>query len=124
VRALRIEPGHVRVRLKVVAQQATRRLKVAVQLHASPQIHDRVRFEVRDQNEWLAEIEVAGDRSRVEALAPEDVLAFVSVSSAEALPTPEFRPFDVTIVLPEGVRLVSPPPTVHMRIRPREVVGP
>lgn len=119
--ALRVQPPAVDISLRVVGQRTTRRLApIAVQLLTSPVFWEHYALERRDPNEWLIEIEVAGDRNVVEALKPQDVRAYVRMAGEEPLSSMEFRPLEVVVELPPGVTLVGAAPTVHARLTARE----
>ena len=119
---LSLRPASVNVTLRVVAQQVTRTLeqKIPVQLLVSPQVAERINPVRRDVNEWLIEIEVTGDQALVDALDPTDVLAYVEIGAIDAVPSDQFRPYEVQVRLPEGLRLSSAPATVYLRPAPRE----
>lgn len=122
---LRIDPATVDVQLRVVAQRERQRLQgIAVLLAASPQLWRRYTVEIADANEWLLELEVEGERSVVTQLRPQDVRAWVALTSEQGLAGAGFRPVEVTVLLPEGVALVSPAPSVQLRLIPRESPAP
>lgn len=122
---LRLSPEFADVTLQVVAQQVRRRLeeRIAVQVLASPQFLQRFELEQRDANEWLIELEVEGDQARVAALQPKDTRAFV-MFTLDQTPGADFRSAPVTVVLPQGVNLVGPPPEVQYRLLVRESATP
>ena len=118
---LRVEPRAVDIRLRIVAERVQRRLEnVRVRLAASPQVFQRYEIEVADANEWLLALDVVGDESVVNALRPQDVNAFVSLTSDQAVPSVDFRSLEVVVDLPEGVMLVRASPQVQLRLVARE----
>ena len=119
VTALRLEPDGVNVSLRVVGQREKRRLAgLSVQVLASPELLKRYSVVQVDGNEWLIDIEVEGEKARVEGLRPQDVSAFLRVTSDQAAKGASTE--NVTLVLPEGVSLVGRPPQVQFRLAPRE----
>jgi len=122
---LRVEPRAVDIRLRIVAERVQRRLEnVRVRLAASPQVFQRYEIEVADANEWLLALDVVGDESVVNALRPQDVNAFVSLTSDQAVPSVDFRSLEVVVELPEGVTLVRASPQVQLRLVAREGATP
>lgn len=122
-RATRIDPPSVRVSARVVGETARRRIPgIAVQVLASVPFLQKYEVTVADPGEWLLEVEVEGDRNLVERLRPQDVSAYLPLSSE--LPTSDFRTADVTVVLPPGVQLVGRPRQIQYRLNPRETVNP
>jgi hypothetical protein len=118
---LRIEPRAVDIRLRIVAERVQRRLEnISVRVAASPQILQRYEIEIDDANEWLLELDVEGDEGVVNALRPQDVQAFVPLTSDQAVPSEEFRSMEVVVQLPPGVALVRASPQVRLRLVPRE----
>lgn len=125
VQVIEFQPPRVDVTLQVVAQQIPKRLKqIPVAIKQSPLLKKNVEAELRDENEWLIEIEVIGDKRIIDSLTAENVDAFVEITHEQAVPSTEYRPFDVTIVLPAGVKLNSPTPTVHLRFVQGSGTGP
>lgn len=123
VTALRLEPDGVNVSLRVVGQREKRRLAgLSVQVLASPELLKRYSVVQVDGNEWLIDIEVEGEKARVESLRPQDVSAFLRVTSDQAAKGTSTE--NVTLVLPEGVALVGRPPQVQFRLAPREDAKP
>ncbi len=121
LRAERVEPRTARVTLQVLTSKQTRRFeRVDVRLSTQPEILQRYSFEARDPNEWIVSLEVEGERGLVERLRPTDLLAQVDVRPPQLAGGAEFRPFDVEVRLPAGVTLVGRPPTVYLRIAPRQ----
>lgn len=117
---LRVVPSAVDVRLRIVAERASRRLEgVRVFLAVSPLVWQRYEIELADPNEWLLELEVEGDRAVVDTLRAEDVHALVTLSSDEAVPGTEFRRAAVELKLPPGVTLKGPPREVRFRLTAR-----
>lgn len=120
VRPVRIEPAEVDVSLRVVERLVRRPLSgVVVQFLASPTVWQRYDIVLADVNELRLDIEVEGDRAAVEALRPQDIRAFLPVSSDLVAPAPEFRSVEVVVPLPAGVTLVGPPRTVQLRLQER-----
>lgn len=119
---LRLEPGEVSVTLRVVAQHVRRTIRgLAVTLAVTPEFLERYMVRAKDANEWLIEVEVVGDKARVESLRPSDLKAFLTVTSERAArSTGAVESEAVEIVLPEGVRLAGRPPLVQFTISPRE----
>jgi diadenylate cyclase len=125
VELLRVDPRAVDIRLRIVAERVQRRLEnVPVYLAVSPQVWQRYDIEVRDANEWLLALEVEGDEAVVNALRVQDVHAFVSLSSDQAVSSEEFRSMEVAVELPEGITLMRPSPQVRFRLVPREGTTP
>jgi diadenylate cyclase len=121
VELLRVEPRAVDIRLRIVAERVQRRLEnVRVLLAASPQVFQRYQIEVADANEWLLSLDVEGDESVVNALRPQDVNAFVSLTSDQAVPSVDFHSMVVVVELPEGVKALGPKPQVQLRLVARE----
>jgi len=120
--ALRLEPAEVSVTLRVVGQHIQRTIKgLAVTLAVTPEFLERYTVRAVDANEWLIEVEVVGERGRVESLRPRDIKAFLTVTSeraARSVGTVESE--TVEVVLPEGIRLAGRPPLVQFTIAPRE----
>ncbi len=115
------KPSTVDVTLRIVGQRVTRRIGgVNARLFVPPAILERYRPEVRDDNEFLLELAVEGDKRTVEALEPMSIRAIVAVDSTL---TTEFRPVEVQVILPPGVTLVGPPPAVQVRLVAREGAG-
>ncbi len=123
---LRVEPRAVNVNLRIVAKLKTTVLewKVPVRLEVSPEIWQRYEIEKADDGEWLLELEVEGDETAVNALRPQDVRAFVPMTSDQAVPSDEFRSMEVVVKLPEEVTLVRAPPQVRLRLVAREGLAP
>ncbi|MFQ5807727.1 MAG: hypothetical protein ACE5I3_14875, partial [Phycisphaerae bacterium] len=118
---LRVEPAEVDIRLRVEGETGSRQLKgVRVQLAVSPQVWQRYDIDYADANEWLLELEVAGDETVVDTLRPQDVDALVVLTSDQAVPSTEYRSMEVLVELPEGVTLVGPSRLVQFRLIPRE----
>lgn len=119
---LRLEPGRISVTLRVVGQHVQRTIKgLAVTLAVTPEFLERYTVRAVDANEWLIEVEVVGDRVRIESLRPGDIKAFLTVTSERAgRSTGAVESEAVEVALPEGVRLASRPPLVQFTISPRE----
>ncbi len=120
---LALEPREVRVALAIVDQRVTRKVPgVGVRVLAGPALTQRHLFEPRDRNEWLIELELAGEPARLDALRPADVLAYVAVSSDDVRPSTDerFIERDVLVVVPEGITVASPPRRVGLRLVERE----
>ena len=125
IELLGVEPRAVDIRLRIVAKRMQRRLEnIRVRLAASPQIWQRYEIEVADANEWLLALDVEGDEAVVNALRVQDMHAFVSLTSDQAVPSEEFRSMEVVVELPEGVTLVRASPQVRFRLVAREGVTP
>ncbi|MBU0637419.1 MAG: diadenylate cyclase [Planctomycetes bacterium] len=125
VEALRVEPATTNVALRVVGQQVRRRVpSVAVRYSISPQLVSRYGIELRDPNEMLIEVEVEGDKALVDALQAQDLRAFVRIDSSLEPPSLEFRPIPITLLPPEGIAVVSPLPSVHLRLVDHQVGTP
>ncbi|QOJ14499.1 MAG: DNA integrity scanning protein DisA nucleotide-binding domain protein [Planctomycetia bacterium] len=117
---LRVEPPDVAVTLRVVEQLTRRAVAgIPVQLSVSPQVWRRYDVVLSDPNELLIDLDVEGDKALIEALRPQDVRAWVSVTGAMAAGGPEFRTVDVIVQPPTGVTVVGPPPTVRLRLEER-----
>jgi diadenylate cyclase len=122
---LRVEPQVVDVSLRVVSERVRRSLeRIPVRLEVNPQLLERYRVERADANEWLLKLDVEGDQTVVAALRPQQVRAFVPLTSDEVLPAGQFRSVEVVIDLPEGVTLIGPPRLVQVRLVPREGTAP
>ncbi len=123
---LRVEPRAVDVHLSIVAElkKTVLEWKVPVRLKVSPEIWQRYDLEEADDGEWLLELEVEGDETAVNALRPQDVRAFVEITSDQAVPSDEFRSMEVVVQLPEGVTLVRAPPQVRLRLVASEGLAP
>ncbi len=123
--AKRIEPSAVDVSVRAEGRQATRRIEgVPVALEGSPQIWQLYTAEFQDQNEWLIQLEVAGEPLAVEKVRPQDVRAFVRATAEDAVSNDDFRTAEVTVILPPGIALNGPPPIVHFRLAARNGGGP
>lgn len=122
---LDVEPPTVAITVRVVSETSRVRLEqVAVSYLLSPQVAERTSIERQDVNEWLVELEVEGDRAVVGALDASDVRAYVRIGSEQAVISPDYRSFEVEVELPSGVKLVGPPPTVHLRFQSKNGVTP
>ncbi len=122
---LEVDPRMVDLAVRIVAEQAQRRLEqIPVELRVSPQVLDRVTIERQDKLEWLLAVEVEGDRRTIAELDPARIRGVVRLEISEVIPGSEFRTYEVDLPLPEGVRLVGPPPTVQLRFKAREGTGP
>lgn len=123
--ARRIEPPAVNVSLRIEGRQVTRRIEgVPVVLEGSPQLWQHFAADIRDQNEWLIQIEVVGEPYAVEKLRPADVRAFVRATPEDAATDGEFRTAEVVVLLPPGLTLAGPPPVVQYRLVQREGTRP
>ncbi|MGD8451843.1 MAG: diadenylate cyclase [Phycisphaerae bacterium] len=112
------QPRQVDLSLHIVGQRATRRLsRVPVEYSAIPEMLDGYQVVRADPQEWLIEIEVAGDESVVNALQPRDVRAYVTITSDLLTPNPVLRrvQFDV----PDGVTVLGER-SVQLHLVPRE----
>lgn len=115
-----ISPEAATVSLRVVAENTRSRLEaVPVQVLASPQFSEAFVIEVRDAGEWLVDLELEGERGRIQALRPQDVQAYVAFSTSQT-PSTEFRSAEVRVLAPAGIVLVGPPPIVQYRLSLRE----
>lgn len=125
IELLRVEPLVVDVGLRIVAELGQRRLeKIPVRLEVSPETWQLYEVERADEGEWLLELEVEGDETAVNSLRPQDVRAFVLLTSDQAIASDEFRSMEVVVQLPAGVTLVRPPPQVRFRLVEREGATP
>jgi len=117
------EPREVSVTLRIEGRQATRRLaQIPVRLNVSPGFLERYDVKVVDEQEWLVEVEVEGDETKVAALRPADVKAFVTLPS-DLLPQTPLHRADVEFSVPEGVTVLSQR-SVQLRLTPRESPSP
>jgi len=128
VRAAALNPESVTVTLSVVGQQRTIP-NVVVQLFVSPEVRDRYEVEKVDSNEWRIDVEVSGKENRLRSLTPAEIQAFVHVTP-DMLPVglateKQLRVLDVTVLAPEGVRVVAGRPrTVRVNLVARVGVVP
>lgn len=119
-----VNPDVVKVTLRVVAEHARTRIEsVPVQILASPQFAQSFDIELRDAGEWLIDLEIEGERTRIAALRPQDVQAYVSFSSSQT-PSTEFRSSEVKVLLPPGLSVVGTPPSVQYRLTLRVAPSP
>ena len=102
----RMTPDTVTVAVRVVVGQQVTIKNVVVQLVVSPEIAARYEVEKIDANEWRIDVDVTGKEARLRELGPADIRAFVPVTSVQASEDP-LRLLDVTVVTPEGVRVVA-----------------
>ena len=110
------DPKDVHVSLQVGGQRIARRLsQIPVWVLVSPELLQDFAVERVDPQEWLIEVEVEGDASRVNALRPTDVRAFVALTSDLLASTPELRS-EVRFDLPEGVSVVGNKRFVQLRL--------
>lgn len=124
VAPLRVTPSEVNVRLRIVAEQSTRRFSnVRVLALGGPVLLQRYALDIADVNEWLLEVEVTGDQAVIETMEPTDIRASVNLTSEIALGD-EFASLEVRFQLPEGVSIVGPPRVVQVRLTPREGAAP
>jgi diadenylate cyclase len=123
VSALAIQPDRVTLTARVLGQLAKKRLTgVSVVVAASVELQQRYSVAPSDLNEWLVDVEVEGDRTRVDALDASDVRGFVVVTSDDA--AKGVTSAEVQFVLPRDVRLVGLPPQVRFRLVPKEGAAP
>lgn len=122
--AVKLQPEWVNASVQVVEQPKNRRL-TGIVVHTAPslQVAKRYTLAERDPNEWLIELEVAGEQAVIDALRPDDLFAFVSITIADTS-SADMRSWDVTVRLPAGVSLVSPTPVVNFRLIDRESATP
>ncbi|MBI5865878.1 MAG: TIGR00159 family protein [Planctomycetes bacterium] len=123
VTALRVDPPVVRATLRVASETTTVKLaRVPVLPMASYLFWRSFELQMVDDFDWVIEIDVEGDRAAVEALRVEEVLAFFSLSSNT--PINEVRTAEVQIMLPAGMRVVSPTRQVQYKLVARESPAP
>jgi hypothetical protein len=117
-----VEPDLVAVSVRVVGQTVRRILTgVPVRVSGSPEFLERYDVVPVDPQEWLVDVEVEGDQSRVEALRPSAIRAYVNVSSDLLPGLPETRA-PVEFVVPTGIQVLSER-TVQLRLVRRENRG-
>ncbi len=122
-----VTPADVRTTVRLVGQR--RRIdNVVVHLFVSPDVLERYDVVRSDLNEWRISVEVEGEESIVEGLAPVDIYAFAHVRSAlaPALPQPDetlLRSVDVMFEAPPGVVVVEQR-SVRVKLSPRASVTP
>lgn len=121
-----VSPSAVDVVFRIVGARTHRKISNVPVLaaFASVQLQQQYQIEQRDPAEWLIEVEVVGERSRVEALSAQNVLAIVRITSDLIRPGDDFRSVAVTLDLPDGVALSGPPPTVSLRLTERPAPVP
>jgi diadenylate cyclase len=118
------EPREVHVWLRVGELQTQRRLsRVPVWVVASPELLERYEVERVDPQEWLIDIEIEGDRTRIESLSPHDIRAYIPVTTDMISGTPEIS-CEVRFDTPEGVRVVGKKRFVQLRLVRREELTP
>ena len=118
-----VEPRDVDVSLRIVGQHIVRRLsQIPVRLQISPGFLREWEVRVVDEQEWLTEVEVEGDETKVNTLRPRDIRAFVTIHSDLLPPTPVYRA-DVEYYAPEGITVVSQR-SVQLRLTRREDAVP
>ncbi len=117
-----LDPTTVDVTARVLGEQVTvRRSGVVVFLRASVEFLQRYNVVVADRNEWRVDIELRGDKDRLESLTAQRIDAFVNLTIEQAsVATGGTIVAEVQFQLPEGVELVGPPPQLQVRITPRE----
>ena len=125
VAAIDVTPKEVDVSLRIVGQRITRTLtQIPVWYWVSPEILDRYELVRVDPQEWLIEVEVEGDQSRVESLRPREVRAFVSIVPSDLVtPAQEFN-LPVEFRHPEGITVQSKRALVRLRLIRREEAAP
>jgi diadenylate cyclase len=117
VNLLRVEPAVVDLRLRIVAEQKQVDLeKIPVRVEANQLTWQNYDLLVEDAGEWLINLKVEGDETKVSALRPEDVKAVARISGDLAQPSEDFRTVKVEVGLPEGLALVGTPPEVRFRL--------
>lgn len=126
VAALRVEPREVSVSLRVVGRHKTRRLaNVVVRISASPEVHTRYSIIPVDSTEWLIDLDVEGDESRIDALDPARVRAYVEITNEDAAAAATaVRSAEVEVDLPDGLTLVGPKRSMQYQVVPRETSKP
>jgi len=118
------EPREVRVWLRVAELQTLRRLsRLPVWVVVSPELLERYQIERVDPQEWLIDVEIEGDQTRIESLAASDVRAYVPVTSDMISSTPELS-CEVRFDTPEGVRVVGKKRFVQLRLMRHEELVP
>jgi diadenylate cyclase len=118
------DPRSVRVTLRVGGQRITHEIQhVPVWINISPELLQVYDVERLDPQEWLIEVELEGEKSQVEALRPQDVRAFVTISSDLLNPAPELR-LEVKIDAPEGIKVAGNKHFVQLRLTRREGPSP
>jgi diadenylate cyclase len=117
-------PASVTATLQVAARTQKRRLKdVVVQVAASPQVLKQYRVDAKEMNEWKIDVEVEGDGTLIAGLMPQDVRAYVTVTSDLAGPGTDYRRAPVTISTPTGVTVTGPARFVELKLIPRDTTG-
>lgn len=125
LRAVRITPDTASVTLQVAAQKNTKKVeRVAVRMAVRPEFAQRYLIEPRDPNEWLASVELEGERTKLEGLRPEDIHAIVEISTDQLVGSNDYRTLEVRLFLPAGVQLVGRAPTVQVKITSRDKATP
>lgn len=126
VTALRIEPREASVSLRVVGRHKSKRLtKVVVRISASPEVHTRYSIVPVDSTEWLIDLDVEGDESRIDALDASKVRAYVEITNEDAAAaTTAVRTAEVEVDLPEGLTLIGPKRSMQYQVVPRETNKP
>ncbi len=123
--AERVEPLEASVSLRVVGRVTRRALRgVVVEWKVPQSIQSRYEIEARDSNELLVDMTVEGDRSVVEALTADKVVAFVALTSEHASRGGDWQSATITAVLPPGVTLMGPPRDVSFRLVERPSASP
>jgi hypothetical protein len=118
-----VDPDRVAISVRVVGQTVRRVLAgVPVRVSGSPEFLERYDVETIDPQEWLVDVELEGDQTRVSTVRPADIRAFVTVSSDLLPGLPETRA-PVEFVVPTGIRVLSER-TVQLRLIRRESRSP
>ncbi len=114
------DPEFVTVSLRVAGQRITRSLdQIPVWVLISPELLQSVDVQRVDPQEWLIALDVAGDKTQIEALRPSDVRAFVAITSDMLTTTPQLRS-EVKFDVPPGVEVVGPKRYVQLQLDRRE----
>jgi diadenylate cyclase len=118
------DPRSVRVTLRVGGQRITREIpNVPVWITISPELLQVYDVERLDPQEWLIEVELEGEKSQVEALRPQEVRAFVTISSELLNPAPDLR-LEVKIDAPDRIKVAGNKHFVQLRLTRREGHSP
>lgn len=121
----RVEPAEAAVSLRVVGRVSRRTLRgVVVDWKVPQSIQARYEIEARDPNELLVDITVEGDRSIVESLTPDKIVAFVTLTSEHGARGGDWQTATITVVLPPGIVLIGPPRDVSFRLAERPSATP
>ena len=119
-----LSPPEVKVTLRVIGARQQKTLsRVYVALLMPPSMQRNYIVEPKDEQEFLLDLVVEGDRAAIASLTSADVQALAQLNSSFENGVGEYRPVEVRLILPRGVSLVGPPRFVEVRLVRREASG-